>query len=189
MPLMRLVGNAALSFITKISSGYWRIMDPTNGFLALQAKLLHVLPCEKIDKTFFFESDMLFRLNTIRAVVVDVPMPARYGTEVSNLRISRVLFSFSFKHLRCFAKRIVYNYFLRDFNLGSVQLLAGLALSLFGAGFGALAWWQNAHAGRVSPFGTVMVATLPILVGFQLLLSAIHYDILNEPRTPLFKQL
>ncbi len=189
MPALRLWGNAALSFITKISSGYWRIMDPTNGFIALQADLLPLLPAFKVDKTYFFESDMLFRLSTLRAVVVDVPMRCRYGSEISGLRISKVLFSFSLKHLRCFSKRIFYNYFLRDFNLGSVQLVAGIFLPLFGVVFGASAWWENAHAGRTSPVGTVMIATLPILIGIQLLLSAINYDILNEPRTPLSGQL
>lgn len=189
MPKMRLIGNAALSFLTKISCGYWRIMDPTNGFVALQAKLLPLLPPSKVDKTYFFETDMLFRLNTLRAVVEDVPMPAQYGGENSNLRISRILFPFSFKHLRCFFKRVFYNYFLRDFNLGSVQLVAGIGLPVFGVCFGAAAWWENAHLGRVSPFGTVMIAALPILIGFQMLLSAINYDILNEPRSPLFRQL
>lgn len=189
MPTLRLLGNSALSFISKISCGYWRVMDPTNGFIAIQTSLLSVLPVDKIDRGFFFESDMLFRLNTLRAVVVDVPMPARYGNEVSNLRIWRVLFSFGLKHFRCLFKRIVYNYFLRDFNLGSVQLLFGLLLPTFGAVFGAISWWENAHAGRVSPFGTVMIAALPILVGIQMLLSAINYDILSEPRIPLYRQL
>jgi dolichol-phosphate mannosyltransferase len=189
MPVIRLIGNSALSFISKISSGYWRVMDPTNGFVAIQTPVLSLLPVDKIDRGYFFESDMLFRLNTIRAVVADVPMPARYGNEVSNLRISRVLFSFSFKHLRCFLKRIFYNYFLRDFNLGSVQLVAGIALPLFGAIFGAISWWENAQENRASPIGTVMIAALPILIGFQLLLSAINYDILSEPRSPLFRQL
>jgi dolichol-phosphate mannosyltransferase len=189
MPVVRLLGNSALSFVSKISSGYWRVMDPTNGYVAIQTKVLAALPIEKISRGYFFESDMLFRLNTVRAVVVDVPMPARYGNEKSNLRVSHAAFSFGFKHLRCFGKRIFYNYFLRDFNLGSVQLIGGIALPLFGAIFGAVVWYQNSHAGRMSPVGTVMIAVLPILVGIQMLLSAINYDILSEPRTPLHPQL
>ncbi len=189
MPALRLIGNSALSFISKISSGYWRVMDPTNGYVAIQTKLLSALPLDKIARGYFFESDLLFRLNTVRAVVVDVPMPALYGTEKSNLRISHAAFSFGFLHLRCFAKRIFYNYFLRDFNLGSVQLIGGIALPLFGAVFGGVAWYENSHAGRLSPVGTVMIAVLPIFVGIQMLLSAINYDILSEPRTPLHPQL
>lgn len=189
MPMLRLLGNSALSFITKISSGYWRVMDPTNGFVAIHTKILGVLPIDKIDRGYFFESDLLFRLNTLRAVVAEVPMPARYGEEVSNLRIGRAILPFAAKHIRCLAKRIFYNYFLRDFNLGSVQLVAGTLLTLFGFVFGGLAWWQHAQLGQVTPSGTVMIAALPVLIGIQLLLSAINYDILSEPRTPLHRQL
>lgn len=189
MPLLRLLGNSALSFVSKISSGYWRVMDPTNGFVAIHAKVLGVLPVNKIDSTYFFESDLLFRLNTLRAVVAEVPMPARYGDEVSNLRISRAVFPFAVKHVRCLAKRIFYNYFLRDFNLGSVQLVAGALLTIFGAVFGGIAWWQHAQVHQVTPTGTVMIAALPVLIGIQLLLSAINYDILSEPRAPLHRQL
>lgn len=189
MPMTRLLGNSALSFITKISSGYWRVMDPTNGFIALHTKILGLMPIDKIDRTYFFESDMLFRLNTLRAVVAEVPMPARYGSEVSNLRISRTILPFAGKHLRCFTKRVFYNYFLRDFNLGSVQLVAGTLLTLFGAVFGGLAWWQHSQAHQATPTGTVMIAALPVLIGIQLLLSAINYDILSEPRVPLHRQL
>ncbi len=189
MPSLRLLGNSALSFISKISSGYWRVMDPTNGFLAIETRLLGVLPVDKIDRTYFFESDMLFRLNTVRAVVADVPMRAVYGSETSNLKIWRILIPFTYKHMRCFLKRILYNYVLRDFNLGSVQGFAGVGLTAFGMAFGAAAWRTNADLGRVSPVGTVMVAALPVLVGIQLLLSAINYDILSEPRNPLHLQL
>ena len=189
MPVLRLLGNSALSFITKISSGYWRVMDPTNGFVAIHAKILGVLPIAKIDRGYFFESDLLFRLNTLRAVVAEVPMPARYGDEESNLRIGRAIVPFAAKHLRCLTKRIFYNYFLRDFNLGSVQLVAGTLLTLFGAVFGGQAWWQHAQLGQTTPSGTVMIAALPVLIGIQLLLSAINYDILSEPRIPLHRQL
>jgi glycosyltransferase involved in cell wall biosynthesis len=189
MPMLRLLGNSALSFITKISSGYWRVMDPTNGFIAMHAKILGLMPINKIDRTYFFESDMLFRLNTLRAVVAEVPMPAHYGNETSNLRVSRAILPFAAKHVRCFAKRVFYNYFLRDFNLGSVQLVAGTLLTLFGAVFGAVAWWQHAQAHQATPTGTVMISALPILIGIQLLLSAINYDILSEPRVPLHRQL
>ncbi|MBY0371684.1 glycosyltransferase family 2 protein [bacterium] len=189
MPVQRLLGNSALSFISKISSGYWRVMDPTNGFIAIHSKALASLPIDKIARSYFFESDLLFRLNTILAVVVDVPMPARYGCEPSSLRVWRILFPFFFRHLACFSKRVFYGYFLRDFNLGSVQGIAGLALTGFGALFGALTWHESAQAGRLTPTGTVMIAVLPILIGIQLLLSAVHYDILNEPRVPLQKLL
>jgi len=85
MPKRRLFGNAALSFMTKLSSGYWNLFDPTNGYTAIHASVAKYLPFEKISNRYFFETDMLFRLNTLGAVVVDVPMVAKYADEVSNL--------------------------------------------------------------------------------------------------------
>src|SRR6266542_5528829 len=79
MPPLRLLGNALLSFVTKLSSGYWNTFDPTNGYIAVHARVLAEIPLEKIHCRYFFESDMLFRLNTIGAVVEDVPMKAKYG--------------------------------------------------------------------------------------------------------------
>ena len=94
MPAIRVFGNAVLSFVTKISTGYWDVMDPTNGYTALHARLLPLIEVERVAKGYFFETDMLFRLGLIRAVVRDVPIPARYADEVSSLRIRRTLLPF-----------------------------------------------------------------------------------------------
>src|SRR5690606_19129847 len=104
MPKARLIGNSLLSFMTKLSSGYWDLFDPTNGYTAIHASVARHLPFNKISTRYFFETDMLFRLNTLRAVVVDVPMEAKYGSEVSNLKISRIIGEFSVKHCRNFIK-------------------------------------------------------------------------------------
>ena len=102
MPPMRLIGNAALSFMAKLSTGYWTLFDPTNGYTAIHAKVARRLEFKQLSKRYFFETDMLFRLNTVRAVVVDVPMDAHYGDEKSNLRISRIFGEFLLKHMRNF---------------------------------------------------------------------------------------
>jgi glycosyltransferase involved in cell wall biosynthesis len=107
MPKIRLFGNAVLSFMTKLSSGYWDLFDPTNGYTAIHADVARHLPFGKISRRYFFESDMLFRLNTLRAVVVDIPMDAQYGDEVSNMKISKIVGEFLFKHIRNFSKRIL----------------------------------------------------------------------------------
>lgn len=185
MPPVRLFGNAVLSFITKISSGYWSIMDPTNGFTAIHGGALSLLALEKIDRGYFFETDLLFRLNTIRAVVKEVPMKAVYGDEQSSLRIVKVLREFPAKHIKRLLKRIGYNYFLRDFNVASIELVFGLALLLFGSLFGGYHWYQAIGQQTTTPTGTVMLAVLPIIVGMQLLLEAISLDITNVPREPI----
>ena len=91
MPPVRRFGNLALSFLAKLSSGYWTIMDPTNGFFAIHARVAELLDDERIAKRFFFETDLLFHLGLIRAKVVEFPMRACYGNEVSNLRVSHQL--------------------------------------------------------------------------------------------------
>ncbi len=189
MPSVRLFGNAVLSFVTKVSSGYWSIMDPTNGFTAIHQSALSLLALDKIDRGYFFETDILFRLNTIRAVVKEIPMKAVYGDEQSSLRIVKVLREFPRKHLTRFLKRIGYNYFLRDFNVGSIELVSGLLLVVFGILFGGYHWYEHSVLGTPTPTGTVMLAVLPIIIGVQLLLEAIALDVLSLPKEPLQRYL
>lgn len=187
MPKVRLFGNAVLSFMTKLSSGYWDLFDPTNGYTAIHADVARHLPFEKISRRYFFETDMLFRLNTLRAVVVDVPMDAQYGDEVSNLKISKVVGEFLVKHARNFVKRIFYNYYLRDMSLASIELPLGILLFISGCVFGVYHWVSSLQEGVGTPAGTVMLAALPILMGTQLVLAFLGYDIANVPRRPFHK--
>ncbi|VVM36160.1 hypothetical protein PS662_03084 [Pseudomonas fluorescens] len=189
MPRLRLVMNAALSMLNKLSSGYWNIFDPANGYTAIHAEIVQHLPLEKISNRYFFETDMLFRLGTIKAVVVEIPMDAVYGDEVSNLRYGRALVDFSFGHLRNFVKRVGYNYFLRDMSAATFELLFGVPLFLFGLGFGGYAWALSFFAGVPATAGTVMLSALPVILGLQLLLSFIAYDVSSIPTRPRQKSL
>lgn len=189
MPALRLAGNAALSFMTKASSGYWQIFDPTNGYTAIRCEVLRILPLDRIARDYFFESDMLFRLNTVRAVVKDVPMAAVYGDERSGLNILRVIPRFLGRHGVNFVKRVFYSYVLRDFNVVSVSLLCGLPSLLFGLVWGISAWIESEETGRVATAGTVMLATLPFALGVLLTLMAVTLDVQNQPKTPLHPDL
>jgi len=184
MPKLRLFGNAVLSFMNKFSSGYWNIFDPTNGYTAIHVNVAKLLPFEKISNRYFFETDVLFRLNLLRAVVMDIPMDAKYGNEISNLRVGNIVGEFLWKHLRNFTKRIFYNYYLRDLSLASIELPVGLALLLTGGCFGVYHWVASANEGVNTPAGTVMLAALPILMGMQLVLAFIGADIASVPRRP-----
>lgn len=185
MPHIRLFGNAVLSFVSKASSGYWDVMDPTNGYTAIHASAVSLLPLHKIDNRYFFESDMLFRLNTIRAVVKEIPMKALYGEEESNLNIARVIKEFPGKYLSRFFKRIFYNYFLRDFTVCSIEFLAGVFLFSFGLLFGMYHWYQSYIHQSNTPTGTIMIVVLSIMMGFQLILAAVNLDVMNIPRMPI----
>lgn len=189
MPGRRLFGNAVLSFMAKFSTGYWDIFDPTNGYTAISARVAAALPHERISRRYFFETDLLFRLGTLRAVVMDVPMDANYGDEVSNLKIGAVFGEFLSKHVRNFGKRLFYNYLLRDLSVASLELLFGVVLIAFGTSYGAYHWWQSIETGQGAPTGTIMLAAMPVLVGLQLVLAFLAYDIASVPRHPISDRL
>ena len=185
MPGIRIFGNAGLSLLTKLSTGYWNIFDPTNGYTAIHRAALEMLPFDKIDQRFFFESDILFRLYIAGAVVIDVPMRAVYEDEESQLRIGRILLPFLLKNIRNFLKRTFYRYFLRDMNLGSLELVVGALLLAFGFVFGVIQWVGGAADGVPASAGTVMLAGLPVLVGVQMLLGFFAFDVMAVPKMPL----
>jgi dolichol-phosphate mannosyltransferase len=185
MPGMRLFGNAVLSFLTKLSSGYWSIFDPTNGYTAVHCRALSALDLDTLSERYFFETDMLIRLGEIRAVVADIPMRAVYGDEVSGLRIKQILGDFLRKHFKAVFRRIAYQYFLRDFSFASLNLVIGFILFVFGTVFGALEWWASIRTGVPATAGTVMLSVMPIIAGLQMLLFFFSSDIATEPKRPL----
>jgi dolichol-phosphate mannosyltransferase len=187
MPKVRIIGNLVLSFFAKFSTGYWRIFDPNNGFTAITASALRQLDFEKIDNRYFFESDMLFRLNLARAVVFDVPMEAKYGSEISNLSVRRAASEFPIKHSRNFFKRVAYTYYLRDFTLASLELPVGLVLTLFGISSGLINFIQSQNLNQETAPGTLILVSMSILVVIQLILSFFAYDIDSSPSNPIGK--
>lgn len=185
MPPVRLFGNAMLSFLTKLSCGYWNVMDPTNGYTAVRTSVLAELPLDKLEQRYFFETDMLFRLNTVRAVVKDIPMDSLYADEESNLKVGRVLPEFLKKHISRLWRRYVYNYLVRDFNVGTLYSLSGVLLLLAGTAFGTWHWVSGNFNSHPATSGTVMLAALPVLIGIQSLIAFLHYDVSNVPTEPL----
>lgn len=182
MPALRLFGNSCLSLVNKFVTGYWSIMDPTNGFIAVNSNKLAVIEFDKLSDRYFFESDLLFRLSLQSAVVTDIPMPAKYDDENSSLNIGKVIVTFIPKYIKRYIKRIAYLYFIRDFNAGTIQLFFGVLLWLFGFLFGGYHWYLSLKYGHPASLGTIMVAALPVILGFQLLLGFLLYDINNQPK-------
>jgi dolichol-phosphate mannosyltransferase len=177
MPKIRLFGNSILSLLVKFGSGYWNIIDPTNGYFAFRASRLRQIPWRDLSERYFFETHILCMLGRRNAKIAEVEMPAVYGDESSSLSIGRVLIDFPPKLARQFLKRVFYQYFVYDVNLGSLYLLLGLALAAGGVLFGAYEWLESiiTHVPRTT--GTVMLAVLLFLMGFQLLLNALMYDV------------
>ena len=189
MPWIHRVGNMGLGFIAKAATGYWNLFDPTNGFLAIRAETLAQLPLDQIDPTYYFETSMLANLYLLGAVVQDIPMPAHYQGEVSSMLIHRILLEFPLKLFNTLIRRAVLKNFIYDFSMASIYLLTGLPLLVFGLVFGSYKWIQYSSIGIPAPTGTVILPTLSVLLGIQLLLSAIEIDLRSVPQKPLSSSL
>jgi hypothetical protein len=185
MPPVRRFGNLALSFALKLCTGHWRIFDPCNGYTAIRASVLRQLPLERLARDYYFETSMLVELNVVRAVVQDVPIPARYADEKSSLRVGRVLRRFPTALVRSLLHRTWQRHFVRDFGPCALFGSSGLALVGWGALFGGWHWLRSYWARGPATAGTVMLAALPFLMGFQLLLQASVLEMNQSDRVPL----
>jgi glycosyltransferase involved in cell wall biosynthesis len=185
MPVPRRIGNMGLTLLTKMASGFWHISDPTNGYIAVHQAALRLVNVDRLSPRYFFESSMLIQLNIIRAVAIDVPIPARYGDEQSSLSIWRALFGFPPRLLRGLAQRIVWRYFIYDVSAVTILLVAGALLTAAGAWFGGYHWVLGFRSGLLQSSGTIGIALLLLILGFQMLLEALLLDVVDKPLTPL----
>jgi len=177
MPAMRWFGNVVLSFLTKVASGYWHVFDPQCGFVAITAPTLRRLRLDGIARDYYFENDMLVRLNVIDARVVDVDTAALYGDETSHLSVGHATWTFPWRLLRSFLWRFVKRHMVNDFGLVALLTLVGGTLALFGAAFGIGHWVQSAVSGAPSTAGTVMIAVVPLILGIQMLMQALALEV------------
>jgi dolichol-phosphate mannosyltransferase len=132
---------------------------------------------------------MLAGLYLLGAVVKDIPMPARYGNEVSNLSLNRSVFEFSAKLLKTFFRRLILKNLLYDFSMASIYMLAGIPLLLFGLIFGISKWAQYSKMKVPAPTGTVMLPTVSVILAIQFIIAAIEIDLRSVPKEPLCQQL
>ena len=182
MPRRRLFGNIVLTFLTKLASGYWHIFDPQNGYTAIKGDVLRTLDLDTIHKRFFFENDMLVHLNLLNFRVKDVAIPARYGGELSDISLIGTGLTFPLMLLRRYFRRIYHKYVLRDFSPIALFLFLGTVLFSWGGLFGLYIWIKSYFTQHATSTGTIMLALLPLILGFQLLLQAFVMDIEETPK-------
>ncbi|RJO62160.1 glycosyltransferase family 2 protein [candidate division WS5 bacterium] len=182
MPFQRFLGNLFLTFITKVASGYWHIFDSQNGYLAISLDTLKKIDLDKLDNYYFFENSMLININIFEARVADIFIPARYLDEKSSLKISKVLWYFPCKLLKGLILRIYYKYIFFDLSPIVVFLLCGLFLFFPGLFFGLFIWVKTLKTHIPTPTGTIILALLPIMIGFQLILQALVLEITQSSR-------
>jgi dolichol-phosphate mannosyltransferase len=185
MPPVRILGNAGLTFLVKLASGYWSNFDPANGFIAVRAEILRRIDLGRLHKRYFFESGFLIQLGILRAVIQDVAIPARYGDEHSSLSIPRTLFGFPPKLLWGLVRRVFWRYFVYDFTAVSMFLLIGIPLLVWGIVYGSIVWLEVQQTRQDATAGQVMLAAMPIILGVQFLSQCIALDIQSVPRQPI----
>lgn len=183
MPNYRIFGNIVLSFMTKLASGYWNLFDPQNGYTAIRTEVLRRLPLDNVSRRYSFENDLLIHLNILQVGAVDVPIPARYGDEVSSIRLSRVIPELMNLLFRGFWRRIWYRYVLWSFSPVALLLIFGLLLFFVGLIIAIWVCFQVASS-VVATAATVMLAALPLMLGTQMLISALQLDIQASPSRP-----
>jgi glycosyltransferase involved in cell wall biosynthesis len=183
MPGHRIFGNVVLSFMTKLASGYWNLFDPQNGYTAIRTEVLRRLPLDQVSHRYSFENDLLIHLNILQVGAVDVPIPAVYGEEVSSIRLSKVVPELMNLLFRGFWRRIWYRYVLWSFSPIALLLFFGLAMTVFGIAIAVWVCFQIAGS-VVATAATVMLAALPLMLGIQMLISALQLDIQASPSRP-----
>lgn len=180
MPTHRVVGNIALSFLTKAASGYWHLFDPQNGYTAIHRDALERLPFESISTGYDFENSLLINLNILRIRARDIPVPAVYGDAVSGMRMRRVIPIISRTLFRGFWRRMVLKYMVMSFSPVALLLLSGLVLVTIGTAAGIFVV-VNSLGPPTASAGTVLLAVAPMLTGIHLLVNALLLDIQESP--------
>lgn len=183
MPKHRIFGNIVLSFMTKLASGYWNLFDPQNGYTAVRTSELERVPLDHVSKRYSFENDMLIRLNIVQAPATDVPIPAVYGNEVSSIKLHKVIPELMSLLLVGGLRRFWYRYVLWSFSAIAMLSIIGITFLLFGLLVGIWMVVEIAHTGTATA-ATAMLVGLPIIVGTQMLVSALQLDIESTPDKP-----
>jgi len=183
MPPLRLFGNSGLSFIVKVCSGYWNVIDPTNGYIAISADALRAIDYAHLADRYFFEIDLLCELGLRKAPIAELEMAPIYAGENSSLSIGKALLGFPVPLAKRFLRRLWSQYFLTDINVGTIYGITGWPLLLIGTAFGIWQWYISYASATPRTTGTVVLALLLFIVGFQLVLQAITYDVQFSPRT------
>jgi glycosyltransferase involved in cell wall biosynthesis len=176
IPRTRYLGNAVLSFLTKIASGYWHVADSQSGYTAVNLETLKLLDLDRIYKRYGFPNDLLVHLNVWNRRVRDYPSRPIYGVgERSGIRLRHVVPKISWLLTKGFFWRMKEKYIIRDFHPLIFFLVFGLFLTAFGLGLGIVLIVLRYHTGALSPNAVIFDAFCTIM-GMQMLFFAMWMD-------------
>ncbi len=192
MPKLRIIGNMLLTFLTKLSSGYWNIFDPQNGYTAIKLNIFEELDIGELAKRYEFENSMLLHLNIGNFRVKDVSIPAVYNDEESKIKLYKFIPRTSLFLLNGFLYRLYQKYTLRNFHPIVIFLFFGFLLFGIGSLAGIILIYlyvqQHIISGKVVSMlpamsaGTVELSVLPLILGLQLILTGIILDVYETPK-------
>ncbi|MGD0918379.1 MAG: glycosyltransferase family 2 protein, partial [Thermodesulfobacteriota bacterium] len=176
IPKTRYLGNAVLSFLTKIASGYWHVADSQSGYGAVNLEVLKTIDLDSVYKRYGMPNDFLVRLNVYHFRVRDVPVNPIYGIgERSGIKISRVIFTLSLLLLKLFLWRLREKYIIRDFHPLVLFYLLGFVLTPIGFVFGCYLLIYRLCIGPVAATSALFAAFFAIS-GLQSLFFAMWFD-------------
>ena len=176
IPRHRYLGNATLSFLTKIASGYWHVADSQSGYTAITGEALAVLQLDRLFRRYGFPNHLLVELNNYDFRVRDVPIRPVYNIgEVSGIRLHRVIPTLSWLLMKCYFWRMKEKYIIRDFHPLVFFLALGLFLTTTGTGLGLWIVYHRLTAGTLSP-NTVIFDAFCLIMGMQMLFFAMWMD-------------
>lgn len=180
MPKFRRIGNTIITILTKFSSGYYSIFDSQNGYGVFKRKTLEKLPFDSIGRRYDYENTLLISLSIMGAKIKDEPVPAIYGDEESTIPVFKTTMRALRVVWRGFWHRIYRKYVLINFHPIALFIYGGITLTVAGILFGIYLVVDKLVSASSPSSGTVMLVVLPIILGFQLLLTAITMDMNNE---------
>lgn len=177
IPRYRYLGNASLSLMTKIASGYWHVADSQTGYTAISLDALRHLPLDHLWKRYGFPNDMLVHLNVFHYVVRDVPIEPVYGVgEKSGIRLYKVIPTLSWLLFRRFWYRMMQKYVIRDFHPLIFFYTMGMLFFSVGMTLGSYVAWMRVVRGYQLAVPTVVLVALLVISGLQFLFFAMWFD-------------
>ncbi|MFZ5909487.1 MAG: glycosyltransferase family 2 protein [Chloroflexota bacterium] len=176
IPRLRYLGNAMLSLLTKIASGYWHIADSQSGYTVANLKTLQTLDLDHIYKRYGMPNDLLVKLNIFNFRVGDVPVKPIYGIgEKSGIKPLRMIPKLAWQMGKLFLYRMVQKYIIRDFHPLVFFYLTGSIMFLGGLIFGLYLFFYRLFAGAVEATSALMAVFL-FITGMQSLFFAMWFD-------------
>jgi glycosyltransferase involved in cell wall biosynthesis len=175
-PAVRYLGNAFLSMLTKIASGYWHVADSQSGYTAISRAALQSLDLERVYPSYGYPNDLLVRLNINNFRVADVPVHPRYGIgERSSMNVFKVMPTVSLLLFRGFMRRLFLKYVIKDFHPLVFFYFFGITFLIAGIILGLLESVLKIFTGGIA-IATIVLVALLLVTGLQFLLFAMWFD-------------